>query len=467
MSSLLGPRPEVQVDATSGKVPASVRRLCDLAYLERSIHRILCGWGNQFYAWPDKVAVCRHIWDQAGIVERLRQRIGQFPGIEPDAPVSQDLETLANTVLLAPGFEDAVDGVYQILNTALVQAYLDFIQQVHAIHDAPTHQIIQEIVTIKDMQRRWRGDYRRRQPHTIDAAYLDRIQAQLRAVDHLAQPRPVHPRDPAGPVGVRTNFRPYTPRIDPAWLTHSGTDILACLSPDFAGSVEARRLFWPIGYMRELGLALGQMRWLYDAPDMPWEFHHDESRHLWDESRHGDSGYARMKDFGLRIEEVGFTHAHDALGQSVFPEPPVPSAPLSPQELYDELFIIGLVAETGHFRVKREAYADFRDGGDLESAEMMLYDIIDETAHVQYAHKWLPVLARRAGIEPTGYEQRAAEVRRQKQREEDQRVEQLRQSSARPTTPIYRQYQELLARLRRQRPLTNAHTCPRRSPKPM
>jgi hypothetical protein len=325
---------------------------------------MLCAWGNQFYAWEDKVAVCRHVWDQACIVDRLRTRISQFPGVEVDGPVSKRLETLAATVLAAPSFEDAVDGIYQVLNTALVNAYLDFTQQVHPIHDAPTHQILRELVTIKDLHRRWRGDYRRRLPHATDAAYLDRIQAQLKQAAYLAEPLAADARDPAGPVGTSLGFRPRTPRVDPAWVTQEDHDILAWISVDFAESVEARRLFWPIGYMRELGLAMEQLRWLYDAPDLPWAFHYDESRHLWDESRHGDSGYARMKDFGIRIEEVGFTHTHDLLGKPVFPEPPVPMPAMTPKDLYEAMFFIGLVAETGHFRVKREAYSDLRDGGD-------------------------------------------------------------------------------------------------------
>jgi hypothetical protein len=460
-------RPRTQIDPASGKVPVSVRRLCDLAYLERSIHRMLCGWGNQFYAWEDKVAVCRHVWDQACIVERLRRRIDQFPGIEADAPVARTLETLANTVLQAPSFEDAVDGIYQALNTALVNAYLDFIQEVHPIHDAPTHQIIREIVTIKDLHRQWRSDYRRRVPHTTDPAYLRRIHDALADAGDLRAPCPVDPADPAAPAGVNTGFRPLTQRVNPAWLISGEQDILAVISPDFAERIETRRLFWPIGYMRELGLAMAQLRWLYDAPDLPWDFHYDESRHLWDESRHGDSGYARMRDFGIGIEEVGYTHAHDLLGKQAFPEPPVPTPAMTPRDLYDELFFIGLVAETGHFRVKREAYADFRDGGDLESAEMMLYDIIDETTHVQYAHKWLPLLARRAGIDYAGEEERAARIRQDKQQEEMARIEQQRRMPDREQDPAWRKYQQLLERLRRQCPLSNADTCPPRSAKPM
>jgi hypothetical protein len=83
--------------------------------------------------------------------------------------------------------------------------------------------------------------------------------------------------------------------------------------------------------------------------------------------------------------------------------------------MYDAVFFIGMIAETGHFVVKRQAYDDFLEGGDLESAEMMLFDIIDETTHVQYAHKWLPLLAERAGVDDAGYKERAAKMRKEAQ----------------------------------------------------
>lgn len=46
---------------------------------------------------------------------------------------------------------------------------------------------------------------------------------------------------------------------------------------------------------------------------------------------------------------------------------------------------------------------------------MMLFDIIDETTHVQYAHKWLPLLAEKAEIDNADYKVRAAQIRREAQ----------------------------------------------------
>lgn len=65
---------------------------------------------------------------------------------------------------------------------------------------------------------------------------------------------------------------------------------------------------------------------------------------------------------------------------------------MTPQQLYDVVFDIGMIAETPLHGQARSVSDDFKAGGDLESAEMMLFDIIDESTHVQYAHKWLLLL---------------------------------------------------------------------------
>ena len=62
--------PIAQIHLDSGKVPHSALMLADMEYLERSIHRMLCAWGNQFLAWEDKQALSQHVWEQAEVVRR-------------------------------------------------------------------------------------------------------------------------------------------------------------------------------------------------------------------------------------------------------------------------------------------------------------------------------------------------------------------------------------------------------------
>jgi hypothetical protein len=481
---------ELLVTAQSGKKPLIVQRMNEWHYLERSLHRLVAAWARRFPDWEDKRAVCRHVWEQAECVRRLRERLVEFPGTSTnlDAPVSARLEHLTNTVLLAPTHQDAVDGVYQILTGALVHAYLRYVEHAHPVHDAPTVAMLQEIVRIKEQQRLWLRDYRRRYPHTVNAAYRGAIEAAIADCADFRESLPVDPADPAQPVGVRTGFRlpaaaasPFGGFVGAAEIEDASPigdapkavtpaqrlDFMPCIERDFVTSIEARRLFWMYGYMLEQGLADDQMTWIWASHSLPWEFQQDVSRHLWDESRHGDSGYSRFLDFGFVPERIGFANDTEPY-KANYVAGEVPTMPtLTPRELYDRVFFIGMCAETGHFAVKHEAYADFKDGGDLESAEMVLFDIIDETSHVQYAHHWLPMLAERADVDPAEFRDKGRTERDRYQQVADTRLAALQATPLDTSAPQYVYYQRLLQILRDKQPLTNANTCPPRSFKPM
>ncbi|CAN5691866.1 hypothetical protein BH11ARM2_BH11ARM2_18700 [soil metagenome] len=461
------PQREVQVDPTGGKKPRVVSRLADWEYLERSVHRALAGWGRHLAEWDEKVAVCRHIWEQAECVRRIRDRLAEFPGTRgnQNRPVSVRLERLVNAALLAPSVEDALDGIHGILNAAIVKSYIGYAEAAHPVHDAPTLAAVAENVRAKEGFRLWLRERRRRIPHTADEAYVHRLQEALEACNHLSAPIPVE-GESAEPLGVRTDFRPAARSPHPAG-TLDRPDMMPFLEADFAYDLEARRLFWCYAYMREMNLAEDQLKWIYDAHWMPWEFLQDVTRHMWDESRHGQSGRSRLMDFGIDITETGFPYYDKDETQRVSDEETqtAKAARMTPKDLYENVFFIGMVAETGHFAVKHEAYADFKEGGDTESAEMMIFDIIDETTHVQYAHKWLPILAERAGISSDDFKRRGAEIRRHQQAEADARAE--RERSLPREGPAYRLYADLIERMRSRLPLTNAETCPRRSGKPM
>jgi hypothetical protein len=476
--------PQPLIDVNTRQKPRTVDLLNDWQYVERSVHRLLAAWGRRVRAWDDKSAWHRFVWDQAEIVKRLRVRVAEFPGGKPDAAVSARLEEVVNTVLLAPNVEDAIDGIFCLLLQCQVSAYAEYSSNTHPVHDAPTLAVLHEINQLKSTQWMWYRDYRRRQPHTTTESYAASVGAALRAVGEFRQPVPVGGGSAARPAGVGTPFRlvKFSARDLP---TRGKGDFMPYVRADFRTNLEARRLFWAYGYLLEKNLPESQLQWIYDGHYMPWDWHYDISRHLWDESRHGDSGYSRLKDFGIDPAEVGFPSYNNderlkhldelAKGEATAEMTRVhidhrvddiPAEPMTPKDLYDAVFFIGMIAENGHFIVKNEAYADFRDGHDLESAEMMLFDIIDETAHVQYAHRWLPLLAEKAGVSNEGYREKAASIRAELERGELKRVAEnpLPRDLA---NPDYAFYQELLARIRAVKPLPNAAHCPPRSPKPM
>jgi hypothetical protein len=466
-------------------VPGAYVLLSNWRYIEYSILRIIAGWGRSACDWQDKLAVCYHTWLQAQIVDRFRKRLEMFPGGRADAPVNAVFESLCNAILLAPSWRDAMAGVHEILNPLLVRTYGDYIASSHPVHDRPTHELLRDTLDLKRRQSEWYQDFARRNPHVIDPIYIRQIEAALGplngSLSGVIEPGSAH----AGACGIATDFRmPITPGRVKNWDT--APNVIPLLECDWNNSIEARRLFFMIGYCWEMGVAEQQLRWVYHADFMPFDFIYAESRHLWDESRHGDSGYHRLKDFGLDFEHFGYS-SYGAIGDGILP-------PMSPKDVYEAFYGVTQIAETGYFATKRYCLEDFADHGDDASAEMMQYDIIDETSHVEYGRIWLEEMGKRAGVNED-YRARAMADRTAAQKKSDDRVTMMRrilggyEPPATETAPkhggecvnpgsvpaaaelrnprTHAHYQWLLSELRGQQPFARVQDAPVRPNLPM
>jgi hypothetical protein len=465
-------------------IPNAYVLLSNWRYMEYSVLRMITGWGRGAGDWEDKLAVCNHTWLQAQIVDRMRKRLDMFPGGKPDGPVNVALERLCNAALLAPSWLDAVAGI-QEMNSLLVSSYTNYIASSHPVHDRPTHDLLREVMELKRLEIAWFENFRKRYPHQIDPHYLSSIESQLRPLngrlDQLLEPGDQHAR----PCGTGIDFRmPITPGRVKNW--NKAPNVIPFLEMDWNTSVESRRLFFMIGYCWEMGVAEQQLRWIYHADFMPWEFIHAESRHMWDESRHGNSGYTRLRDFGLDFEHFGYS-SYGVSGEGKL-------APMTPRDVYEAFYGVTQIAETGYFATKRYCFEDFANHGDDASAEMMQYDIIDETSHVEYGRLWLEEMARRAGVQED-YHKRGALERSSAQKKSTERVEMMRkimggyEPPPAPAAPAhggecvnpgsipaveelrnprsYAHYQWLLKELRGQLPLKDVSSAPLRPNLPM
>jgi hypothetical protein len=477
------PSRKILVSPDSRHIPHSVPLLNQWQYVERTIHRLLAAWGRHMSDWDGKATLHRHVWDQAEIIRRIRTRIAQFPGGKPDAPVSSLLANLADTALLAPCFEDALDGIYKYILQGQTKAYVEYVQNAHPVHDGPSLSLFHEINTIKEQHFFWYRSYRRQFPHTTDRTYEQALQRALSEAGALQSILPLAEGSTI-PCRPTESFQlPQVSRRPAGWAPNF--DIYPYFSADFANNIESRRLFWGTAYLQEMNLPDDQLAWLYYGDYMPWDWHYDISRHLWDESRHGCSGYSRLQDWGISLHDVGF-HLYHGEHLRRHPEgtplvkrmikPYVdearadfsrPMTALTPDSIYQAVFHVGMVAESGHFIVKNEGYDDFRAVQDLESAEMMLFDIIDETAHVQYAHRWLPLLAEHAKIDNSDYRARAVQERKRLQEHEIAFIKEAESLPRNLSFGPWRHYQDLLAKVRQACPILDSANHRPRSIKPM
>jgi hypothetical protein len=466
-------------------VPDAYVLLGNWRYVEESLLRIIAGWGRSAGDWEDKLAVCYHVWLQAEIVDRLRRRLAMYPGGKPDPRVSAAFQNAVDAAIVAPTFTDAMAGVHAILNPALVATYERYLVTSHPVHDRPTFDVLHEILALKKKQSDWYANYVTRYPKPVDAKYAERVRGAIAAAGNFG--RVIEPAEPyARPCGKDTSFAmPATPGRVKDWDV--APPVMPLLHLHWSRSVEVRRLYFMIGYFHEMGVAEDQLRWIYYADFMPFEFVHAEARHMWDESRHGDSGLTRLRDFGLDVVHVGYS-SYNKRGDGMLGH-------MTPRDVYNAFYRVTQIAELGYFETKRYCFDDFAAGRDDASAEMMQFDIIDETSHVEYGRIWLDEMMRRAGVQED-YRARGAVDRKAAQAKSNAQVASYRDwlakgppsevdpgpggaiynaSAAGSTLPpaalfdprSWKHYEWLLAELRGQCPLANASNPPVRPNLPM
>jgi len=155
-----------------------------------------------------------------------------------------------------------------------------------------------------------------------------------------------------------------------------------------------RSRYRAINFLQEVQATDSCASLLFDAPDMPWDFYFDLSRHMWDEARHSMFGEKKLLDLESSAAEAGLSSKAYAMRQT-----------LVPHDRYAAL----TTQEADAFPGKHAGLKDAVAHHDSVSAMAWSYDIADETQHVRFGTKWLPVLIEKSG-EPRSHEQVKADA---------------------------------------------------------
>lgn len=155
-----------------------------------------------------------------------------------------------------------------------------------------------------------------------------------------------------------------------------------------------RERYHAVNFLQEVQAADSCASMLFDAPDMPWDFFFDLSRHMWDESRHATFGERKLEQLGTTAQAAGLSTKAYAMRQT-----------LAPLDRYAALS----TQEADAFPGKHAGLKDALAHGDATSAMAWSYDIADETQHVRFGAKWIPVMIEKIG-EPRSHEQVKADA---------------------------------------------------------
>ena len=156
-----------------------------------------------------------------------------------------------------------------------------------------------------------------------------------------------------------------------------------------AADYAERARYHATNFLQEVQAADSCASMLFESPDLPWEFYFDLSRHMWDEARHAMFGEAKLLELGTDAATAGLSTKAYALRQT-----------LAALDRYAALS----TQEADAFPGKHAGLKDAMAHNDALSAKAWSYDIADETQHLRFGTKWIPVMMEKTG-EPRSYEQ--------------------------------------------------------------
>lgn len=120
---------------------------------------------------------------------------------------------------------------------------------------------------------------------------------------------------------------------------------------------------------------------IVDFPESDWELRMELARQCWDETRHTQMLYNRLRELGgykgefsVMNYEWGITCMMDSLAARL--------------ALQNRTF------EGGEMDLLRELVETWRKAGDVDTADVLAGILVDEIQHVRFANQWLKRLAR-------------------------------------------------------------------------
>lgn len=302
--------------------------------------------------------------------------------------------TLLDALCHAPSVADMLQAAVIVTHRQLVAAIEDYLKRNDTVYDQPSIALLQADRDELQAQIGWaeaalralgRGGEAR-----TDAAFLTKIEALAANLENELRTHAVRGGE-LRRAGRRIGVLPFADAALPEGFRH----LEFGPEPMPKQNVYAEReRYHAANFLQEVQAADSCASMLFEAPDMPWEFYFDLSRHMWDEARHANFGERKLEQLGASAAATGLSTKAYAMRQT-----------LTPLDRYAALS----TQEADAFPGKHAGLKDALEHGDSMSAMAWSYDIADETQHVRFGAKWIPVMIEKTG-EPRSYEQVKADA---------------------------------------------------------
>jgi hypothetical protein len=351
-------------------VDENATRFSNYFHLMRELVHLSCGWLPLVPGFETKYRLGDHVHDDARAISKLRRRLYELrhPSDHPGAP-GAELVALLDGMAAAGTPRDYLDIAYGEAKPALLRALRIHLERLDPVSDEPSLRLLRQIAArqqrhIEEMKSSVTGH------HSSDAAAggdLGTLSIQLKA-----EPRKLRILPPLEEP-ARDEFIEVTPEGDP-FLSRA----LYVNDPDenhVPVEREEQRHFFHALMDAELCAAELMARNSHEHPDMPWDFHVDMARQVWDELRHAKLHYILMPT------ELGCHWGDYPVGFSYFKS-------IYAFDLLGRLALFNGTSEQKAMWRHSRRRAVLVERGQEQVAKVFDYLLADEVPHVHNGSRW-------------------------------------------------------------------------------
>jgi hypothetical protein len=295
--------------------------LKNLADFQTELARIQAGFGPGFSVWAQRKELPLLVFRTLRRVQDLRLR-GRELGVSfAEMHLSEGVAAgdLRRTLCAAKSTADLLQAAMVVVPGELGRAIEAYLKRNDSIYDLPTVPLLEASREELRTQAAWARSalevLAREAGETPDPTFVARVQTLAEALpaaleNHLD-------RTPARvATGRRMGRLPLAEAVLPAGFRPLpyGPEPLSR-----ENEYRERERYHAVNFLQEVQAADSCASMLFEAPDMPWDFYFDLSRHLWDESRHAMFGEKKLADLGSTAAEAGLSSTAYTLRQTLAP----------------------------------------------------------------------------------------------------------------------------------------------------
>lgn len=361
-------------------IKANNERLKRYQALETHAARLIGGWLPGVARWETKKQLGYHLWEDLKHSQLIRTRLWELRINTPDRDLDPAIAEAIERLAAAQHDYEAIAGIYLVLKTELLAAYRRYVASTYQVYDHPSVIALNAIIPGLAAQVEWAtrtvheqadaGDRRRYVQRWL--TYARDVLTAIGGVDG-DQPKVEFPVPPPG-------YGPLLPFSEAKRDSRFKVEVGGLPMPDENDNMAY--LLWQFSnYTQEMQAAETLATVMWEAKGMEWEFYFDIARHCWDEVRHVELGETRLGQLGHHVTDF-----------------PCSIGSYGWRQLFDPLIrycALTYVIEADSFKLKHNSYQRYVGLNDTESAESVMYDIMDETMHVRFGQKWVPKLLER------------------------------------------------------------------------